>query len=205
MSTTISTKQKIIATSLVLIREKGYDLVTIKEICEACGISKHTFYYYFKSKEEILNAFFTLKREIKTECLEDILSAENNFEMYWHLLEPTIDFLAESGVEIVKQIFISNLSKNIGTFSSHYKKNKDNIHKVECSIIQKSQLLGEIHNMSLPNELAESNFNLNIGICVIWCMKNGSFDLKNACRHSTEVFFDLKKELRKAKNETMYK
>lgn len=204
MPNPINTKDKILSTALTLIRKKSYDSVTIKDICEASGISKHTFYYYFKSKDEILNAFFILKREIKSEALQDILSAENNFEMYWHLLEPTIEFLSTSGVEILKQIFILNLSKNIGTFSNHFSEKTHNFIKIECSIIEKAQSFGEINNMSTPLELCKSNFDLNIGLCVIWCMKNGTFDLKDACRHSTEVFFDLKKELRKAKTSTDY-
>lgn len=44
-----ATKKKIRKVALNLINEKGYDNVTLKEICEASGINKHTFYYYFDS------------------------------------------------------------------------------------------------------------------------------------------------------------
>lgn len=35
---------------------KGYDKSTINDILEAAGIAKGTFYYYFKSKEEVMDA-----------------------------------------------------------------------------------------------------------------------------------------------------
>lgn len=44
----------IVNTSCYLFTENGYDNVSINDICSACGITKPTFYYHFKSKESIL-------------------------------------------------------------------------------------------------------------------------------------------------------
>jgi len=41
----------------------GYEQTSINLIIETIGISKGTFYYYFKSKEELLDAIVTLKSE----------------------------------------------------------------------------------------------------------------------------------------------
>lgn len=48
------TLQRIAQTGLRLFSENGYDATTLDEIAEAAGISRRTFFYYFKSKEEIL-------------------------------------------------------------------------------------------------------------------------------------------------------
>src|SRR5699024_611261 len=37
-----------------LIEKKGYDNVTVDEICKELGLTKGAFYYYFKSKSDIL-------------------------------------------------------------------------------------------------------------------------------------------------------
>lgn len=39
-----------------LFSTKGYDKCTVNDILNAVGIAKGTFYYYFKSKEEVLDA-----------------------------------------------------------------------------------------------------------------------------------------------------
>lgn len=39
-----------------LFTQKGYDKCTVNDILKEVGIAKGTFYYYFKSKEEILDA-----------------------------------------------------------------------------------------------------------------------------------------------------
>ena len=48
---------RIARTSLTLFIEKGYEATTLDEIANAAGISRRTFFYYFKSKEEVLLAY----------------------------------------------------------------------------------------------------------------------------------------------------
>lgn len=49
-------RQEIVQTAEILFNTKGYDEVPVNMIIEAAGIAKGTFYYYFKSKEEVLDA-----------------------------------------------------------------------------------------------------------------------------------------------------
>jgi AcrR family transcriptional regulator len=51
------TLQRITQSALKLFLAKGYEETTLDEIAEASGISRRTFFYYFKSKEEILVAW----------------------------------------------------------------------------------------------------------------------------------------------------
>ncbi|SEI45333.1 TetR/AcrR family transcriptional regulator [Pseudomonas sp. NFR16] len=48
------TLERIAETGLSLFIERGYEATTLDAIAEAAGISRRTFFYYFKSKEEIL-------------------------------------------------------------------------------------------------------------------------------------------------------
>ena len=50
-------KQRIIDTSFDLFREKGYKSVSVMDICNACGITKPTFYKYIDSKDSLLKYF----------------------------------------------------------------------------------------------------------------------------------------------------
>lgn len=49
-------KKEILITALNLFCQKGYDKTPIQLILDTVGIGKGTFYYYFKSKEEIIDA-----------------------------------------------------------------------------------------------------------------------------------------------------
>jgi len=58
-----------------LFYEKGYDKCTISDILETVGIAKGTFYYYFKSKEEVLDAIVTRINETVIKKANDILNS----------------------------------------------------------------------------------------------------------------------------------
>ncbi|RGZ01925.1 TetR/AcrR family transcriptional regulator [Clostridium sp. AM58-1XD] len=53
-----------------LFTQKGYQKSTVVDILNAVGIAKGTFYYYFKSKEEVMDAM------IERIVLEDVRKAE---------------------------------------------------------------------------------------------------------------------------------
>jgi AcrR family transcriptional regulator len=55
-------KSEILDTAEKLFTVKGYEAATINDILEAVQIAKGTFYYYFKSKEDVLDGI--VKRQI---------------------------------------------------------------------------------------------------------------------------------------------
>ncbi len=46
-----------------LIYEKGFNVMSFKDIAEACGLSKGNLYYYFKTKDELLKAVIDYRLE----------------------------------------------------------------------------------------------------------------------------------------------
>lgn len=54
-------KNEIIKTSEKLFNEKGFNNTSVESIIKEIGVAKGTFYYYFKSKEEVLKAIVDLQ------------------------------------------------------------------------------------------------------------------------------------------------
>jgi len=52
------TRRQILDTALALFREKGFEETTIRDIASGAGISLGAAYYYFKSKEAIVGAYY---------------------------------------------------------------------------------------------------------------------------------------------------
>ncbi|MGH9605992.1 MAG: TetR/AcrR family transcriptional regulator [Terracidiphilus sp.] len=48
-----SSKMKLLDAALYVIRAKGYTATRVEDICEAAGLTKGSFFYHFKSKEEL--------------------------------------------------------------------------------------------------------------------------------------------------------
>jgi AcrR family transcriptional regulator len=61
-----------------LFRSRGYGATSVDEIVRSAGIAKGTFYYYFKSKEDILAA---LARQMVTQMAERSLEIANDPDM----------------------------------------------------------------------------------------------------------------------------
>ena len=81
-------RDEIIGTARELFLSQGYDACTISDIIETIGIAKGTFYHYFRSKEELLEA---LTERMSDEILGQInrlvantaLSATQRIEAYF--------------------------------------------------------------------------------------------------------------------------
>lgn len=163
------TKENIIHQAIHLIKSNGFEQVTINDICEASGISKHTFYYYFKSKEDVLMRFFHIPYDLTMKRMSDIISMESPVAQLWHLIEPRILHFSDLGQEIVKRVIIVNVQKDIGTFRRH--KDKEAFNQLEKELIAKGQEKKEILNLSNPDHLS---FTLRVqlfGLIGFWSMK----------------------------------
>ena len=69
-------KQEIVEISKNLINEKGVNNVSIRDIVKSVGMAQGLFYYYFKSKEEILEA---VKAMTVVELSELVKAIEEEF------------------------------------------------------------------------------------------------------------------------------
>lgn len=65
------TLQRITDAGVRLFIEKGYEATTLDEIAAAAGISRRTFFYYFKSKDEILLSLQSSLGDMLVEALRD--------------------------------------------------------------------------------------------------------------------------------------
>lgn len=70
-------KKEILDTAERLFRTKGYEKCTIMDIIKEVGIAKGTFYHYFKSKQEVLDAVVLRYVAIIRNNAEEILLIEN--------------------------------------------------------------------------------------------------------------------------------
>jgi len=63
-------KKEILDKAQALFIKKGYSKTTINDILKAEGIAKGTFYHYFKSKEEVMDALIMRFVSLSAEIIE---------------------------------------------------------------------------------------------------------------------------------------
>ena len=73
------TRAMIVETALRLFRENGYDRTTMRSIAKEAGVSVGNAYYYFASKEHLVQGFYARIQELHLEASQDVLAAEREF------------------------------------------------------------------------------------------------------------------------------
>jgi AcrR family transcriptional regulator len=77
-ATSEATRRHILETALALFRERGFEETTIRDIAGRAGLSLGAAYYYFKSKEAIVGAYYDyVQQEHHTRCRE-VFAAEDD-------------------------------------------------------------------------------------------------------------------------------
>jgi AcrR family transcriptional regulator len=186
------TMQKLISTALDLFKKQGYNETPITEVCNAVGIAKNTFYYYFKSKEELLLACMQDQKTLDmSEVTAILLSETGYFEQFWAIQQPQIDFVKSCGSEIMRNISHSHTSKGVTIYGKSEERQK-----VEIAILQKAQETGEIGCHIPPHLLSVSAGIQFLGLLTLWVSMDGAFDFEKALRSCFETFFAVKPELR---------
>ena len=70
-----ATRRQILDTALELFRERGFEETTIRDIASGAGLSLGAAYYYFKSKEAIVGAYYDYVQQEHVARTRDVFAA----------------------------------------------------------------------------------------------------------------------------------
>lgn len=173
------TKINLINCAIKLFKQYGYDNVTISQICKAYEISKTSFYYHFKSKEDLISNYVLLVHQISSQSLAQIMTYDTYVEQLWQLFFVYIKVYEETGPEIMAQSYINKLK-----YQSNYLPGDSSNHEIFVTLITKAQSEKQILNSSDPFSLANTSIFLIRGIYMLWAMHRGGFTLSETCKNA---------------------
>ena len=78
MGRTSDAREKLLAVAFDLIHEASYGTVSVEDICERAGVNKGSFYYFFKTKTDLVVAAYEEHWQIKLPDYERIFSKANS-------------------------------------------------------------------------------------------------------------------------------
>ena len=170
-----SVKGRIVTAAWQLFYEKGYNGTTVDDIIELSGTSKGSFYYYFNTKDELLNTLSIIlddnyevlktKMDPDMNCYEKLLYL--NYEAHSMMEEKiSIDLLASLySTQLVAQGHRSLLDQN----RTYY--------KLISSVIDEGQKRGEISDEVPVNELVRYYSMCERALVSDWCLNKGAYSL----------------------------
>lgn len=169
----LETKQKIFSTALVLFDQKGYDNVTINDICHQIGLTKGAFYHHFNSKSDILIMKYKFNESSLLKYYHSI-SSELPLQKLDKIINRFINYPKLTSLEEMKSSFKVQID-------SHYQEFVGGDSAVQKSIlikiIEEGQATGDIRDDLTAELLADIIIRYKFGLYIEWCIKDGNMDI----------------------------
>lgn len=171
-----TTIKKLKESAVKLINERGYNGVTIDDICEDCGYSKGAFYHHFRSKIDIVSALEAdvnrrIEKALASSKEKDILT---KLETIFQIM---VTGAVETGLEILRERCVYNLSGEYGTDlhnESIAVKSRNIILEQLSEAVQEGQLKAE----TPVEDIVDYIMSFFTGTLCEWPIFNGEYDIK---------------------------
>lgn len=181
-------KDEILSVAYNLFITKGYDNTSVDEIIEKVNIAKGTFYYYFTSKEEMLDEV------INKMINEEIIEAKKVVLMPIPIEQKVVGIVTSLRPKSNELNIVETLN-NDNNIKMHMKYNKRIID--EATIILKDVVLEGI------DKDVFNCTNIEERIKLLLKMSNDTFDDNNFTNKDVEVYIDMVEKLLGANPGTM--
>lgn len=188
---TSKSKEKIATAAMELFSKKGYDEVSVKDICALCGIPRSSFYLAFSGKADILAYALESVKDNFQQSMPDFIRAQNDFERIWFLTDAYLKTAVNFGADISKQYFILELKGTGGLFTL-----LESFNDWLIQLASNCQKQGIVRNKTDPALLVPMQLSIAKSHLFDWVCSNGAFPLRETVRNSLEIFLDVSPEYR---------
>ena len=99
------TKERIYKASKEILKNQGYEELSLKNICKVAGVSNGSFYHHFKSKDDLLSYYIEEQPKIEPDLLEMPKDAKGAKKAIIHVYLNYVKYCQELGVEFVSSYY----------------------------------------------------------------------------------------------------
>lgn len=180
------TKERIFRAAKHILQKKGYEELSIKNICEEAGVSNGSFYHHFKTKDDLLSYYIEEQPSINPDLLDIPNSVEEAKIAVIRVYLNYVEYCEELGVEFMTGYYDP---KNQALNPVSRTERPYPIVTVQ-NYIERAIVAGVVH---LNVELEE--FTTDIRMIVIgnvfeWCLRKGEADFVGNMRRSLGKYLD---------------
>lgn len=184
-----NSKEKIINETVSIIRKKGADAVTVRDVCESAGLSIGTFYHFFRDKDDLMMHFLMETSFDTFELMAPLSNVAGRIsELYMHLVDKYMDL----GLDFMKS-FYSTGNRSLSAYMGEV----DGVF-APGTVMARSE---EEMNAALAGGYLKSDADIHLicmDICTIvkgcvfeWCLNNGSMDIESALHRIIGLYLDI--------------
>ena len=180
------TKARIFNAAKQILQEQGYEALSIKNICEAAGVSNGSFYHNFKNKDDLLSYYIEEQPSINPDYLDLPGNAEEAKTAIIRVFLNYVHYCRELGVAFMSNYYTpKNQSLNPLT------RTERPYPIVTVHDYLKRAMDAGVITLPLPLEDVTSDIRIIvIGNVFDWCLKNGEADFERNMERSLKIYLD---------------
>lgn len=169
-------KDKILATTRKILRTKGFEYVTVTNICKMAGVSVGSFYHHFDSKDNLLSFYFREAFDTQAKEFMEIQSDDfvKNIIDSYGLYN---NFMLAQGFDFISNFYTSH-NKSLYTYGNK------SAHSMDVPIVRKNEAIfrqaidnGYIAVTATPEDLNSDLAIIEKGCIFDWCLCDGNYSL----------------------------
>lgn len=180
------TREKIFQAAKRILQKKGYEELSIKNICEEAGVSNGSFYHHFKTKDDLLSYYIEDQPKIDPDLLELPQSIEEVKDGIIQVYMNYVKYCRELGVEFVSEYYDT---KNQALNAAIRMERPYPIVTVQ-NYVEKAVKAGVVRlNVSIEEFTTDIRM-IVIGNVFEWCVKHGDADFEGNMARSLGMYLD---------------
>lgn len=187
---TQETKQRIYKAAIDILKKKGFPYLTVSNICKVAKVSNGTFFYHFKTKDELLTyytydnfAAFRIERRfdeaVKGKPFNERIIC---FYTYW------ADYMEDLGLEFCTDFYhTKNYALDVRRWNH---REPITIFNYPGECLLEARRSGELKEGLSVDHCAEVLGSLVKGVAFDWCLSNAAFDMRSRIGEVMRPYLD---------------
>ena len=181
-------KHRIVDAAWKLFYEKGYDDTTVDDIIRLSGTSKGSFYYYFSSKDSLLDTLSTILDEYYQELEKEMDPEMDSFDKLLYLNYKAHSFMEQKiDVALLASMYSSQLTakgnRNLLDQNRTY-------YRLSGRIIEEGQKRNQIIREKSIHEIMKYYSLCERALVSDWCLNRGDYSLAEYSREYMPILME---------------
>lgn len=184
-------QDKIADAAVGLFRDRGYETVSVGDICAAAGVARSSFYRAFSCKNDIIRRLFEHTDANSIVSVEELLAAENDFDRMWIIGDRYISLSRSLGPELSNTFMCMTARGEIDLLALG--------HSVDSWFIRLTrncQKTGIIRSKEPAELIGPLMVDMVYHELYVWGMRKGNYPIRARARLVTETLVNLAPEYR---------
>lgn len=181
-------KNRIVSAAWKLFHDKGYNHTTVDDIIELSGTSKGSFYYYFSTKDELLNTLAVVLDDYYEE-LEEKMNPEMNSFVKLLFLNYEMHSMMEENISIdsLASLYSTQL---VAQGNSHLLDQNRKYYQLIYKVVEEGQKRGQIRDDKPIGDIVKYYSMCERALISDWCLNKGNYSLAQYSKECMPIMLE---------------